>query len=57
MQYRTTYKLVTNDPEPKTWSEIADRTGENILFTEIIRGKNPRKSAYYILGFLNVTTV
>ena len=43
MQYRTTYKLVTNDPEPKTWSEIADRAGENILFTEIVRGKDDCK--------------
>ena len=39
MQYRTTYKIVTNDPEPKTAQEIIDRAGDYILLSEIIRGK------------------
>lgn len=42
MQFRTTYKLVT-DPlgsEPKTNQEIADRAGDHLLLTEIFRGNS-----------------
>lgn len=38
MQFRTTYKVVTDDAEPKTYQEILDRAGDHILLTEIIRG-------------------
>lgn len=39
VQYRTAYKVVTDDPEPKTVGEILDRAGDHILLTEIVRGK------------------
>ena len=39
MQLRTTYKVVTDVPEPQTTTEILDRAGEHILLTEIMRGK------------------
>lgn len=38
MQLRTTYKVVTDVPEPQTATEILDRAGEHILLTEIMRG-------------------
>ena len=38
MQYRTTYKLVTNDPEPKTIDEIVDQAAQAIFWTELFRG-------------------
>ena len=41
MQYRTTYKLVTNDPEPQTIDEIVDRAAQSIFWTELFRGISP----------------
>lgn len=38
LQYRTTYKLVTNDPEPQTITEIVDRAAQSIFWTELFRG-------------------
>merc|ERR1711874_219786 len=38
LQYRTTYKLVTNDPEPQTVEEIVDRAAQSIFWTELFRG-------------------
>lgn len=40
MQYRTAYKLVTDElgADPKTNQEILDRAGDYLLLTEIFRG-------------------
>ena len=35
---RSTYKLVTNDPPPKTVDEIVDRAAQSIFWTELFRG-------------------
>lgn len=38
VQVRTTYKLVTNDPVPQTFHEIADKAAQSIFWTELFRG-------------------